>query len=73
MDKFASKYGEDTFVRNADYPSSRNTIKLKDLFKGEGRAKGGVKFTGQVSGGSYHSHSHGDDDNYKGDFDWDKY
>ena len=68
LDKFASKYGEDTFIRNADYPSGKNTIKLKDLFKGG--AKGGAKKSYKVSK-KYYSSEESEDDHHAGDFNWD--
>ena len=67
LDKFASKYGEDTFIRNSSYPSSRNTIKLKDLFKGQG-AKKAYKVKE-----AYYGKDSSEEENYKGDFNWDNH
>lgn len=65
LDKFASKYGEDTFIRNANYPSSKNTIKLKDLFKGD------VAHKAYKVRESYYNES--SEENHKGDFNWDNH
>lgn len=67
LDKFASKYGEDTFIRNSNYPSSKNTIKLKDLFKGQGAQK-----SYQVNK-AYYGKDSSEEENYKGDFNWDNH
>ncbi len=70
LDKFANKYGEDTFIRNSNYPSARNTIKLKDLFKG-GHYKGGQAKKSYKVKDSYYGQS--EKENYKGDFNWDNH
>lgn len=68
MDKFASKYGNDTFIRNSAFGADdREVIKYSDLFKGDKKQHHKEKH----SHSEHHSEEHEEDENYRGDFNWD--